>query len=91
MFNNIASSYLKVDDESLSSIRFRNTVKGGLPHLSYIFFNPEPLGKEFNTVACYVTGGFLFIEIHRGKEGTKKRKYHLELGEMAGCTKRVME
>ena len=45
-FNN-----LKVGDESMSAIWFRTTAKGNLPHLSYIFRNPEPLGTEFNTVA----------------------------------------
>ena len=41
---NIADSYLDVGDESMSAIRFWNTVKGDLPHLSYIFCKPEPLG-----------------------------------------------
>ena len=34
---NIAASFLKVGDESMSAIRFRTTAKGNLPHLSYIF------------------------------------------------------
>ena len=37
---NIATSYLKVGDESMSKIRFRTTEKGNLPHLSYTFRNP---------------------------------------------------
>ena len=36
---NIAVSYMKVRDESMSVIRFRTTEKGDLPHLSYIFLN----------------------------------------------------
>ena len=68
---NIAASFLKVGGESMSAIRCRTTAKGNLPHLSYIFQKPEPLGTEFKTVACSVTGALLFIEVQRGKEGMK--------------------
>ena len=47
---NIAASFLKVGDESMSEIRFRTTAKGNLPHLSYIFRKPEPLSTNFKTV-----------------------------------------
>ena len=60
---NIASSFLKVGDESMSAIRFRTTSKGNLPHLSYIFRKPDPLGTEFNKVACYVTGDLIFTKV----------------------------
>ena len=50
-FMNIAASFLKVGDEPMSEIRFRTTAKGNLPHLSYIFRNPKPLGTKFNIVA----------------------------------------
>ena len=66
-FNNIAASFLKVGYESMSAIRFRTTAKGNLPHLSYIFCKPEPLGVEFKTVACSVKGVFIFIEVQIGK------------------------
>ena len=46
---NIAASFLKVGDESMSAIRFWTTSKGNLPHLSFILRKPEPLGTEFNT------------------------------------------
>ena len=75
----------------MSAIRFRTTAKGNLPHLSYIFRKTEPLGTEFNTVACSVTGDLLFIEVQRGKEGTKDSRYQQELGATAACTKRMME
>ena len=68
---NIAASFLKVGDESMSAVRFRTTAKGNLPHLSYIFCKKEPLGAEF----CSVIGAFLFIEFRRGKEGMKYSKY----------------
>ena len=72
---NIAASFLKVGDESMGAIRFRTTAKGNLPHLSYILLKPEPLGTEFNTVACSVTGDLIFIELQRGKEGIEHRNY----------------
>ena len=55
----------------MSAIRFHTTAKGNLPHLSYIFRKPEPLGTEFKTVAYSVTGTLLFIEGQSGKEGMK--------------------
>ena len=48
---NISASFLKVEDESMSAIRFRTTAKGNLSHFSYIFHKPVPLGTEFKTVA----------------------------------------
>ena len=73
---NIAASFLKFGDESMSAICFRTTAQGNLPHLSYIFRNPEPLGTEFKIVVFYVTGVLLLIEVHRGKEGMKHSKYY---------------
>ena len=64
---NIASSYLKIGDDSMSAIRFQTTAKRELLHLSYIFRDTEPLGGEFNAVTYSVTGSFIFIEIYRGK------------------------
>ena len=66
-FNNISVSSLKVGYESMSVIRFWTTAKGDLPHLSYIFRKPDPLGTELNTVACSVTGSMIFIEVQIGK------------------------
>ena len=61
--NNIASSYLEFGDDSMSAISLLMTEKGDLPRSSYIFCKPEPLGTEFKTVACSVTGSLLFIEL----------------------------
>ena len=67
-YKNIAASRLKVGDESMSEIRLWVTAKGNLPHLSYIFRKPKPLGKYFKTDACYVTGAIIFIEVQRSNE-----------------------
>ena len=88
---NIAASFLKVGGESMSAIRFRTTAKCNLPHLLYIFRKPEPLITEFKTIAFYVTGALLFIEVQRGKEGMKNSRYQKELGVTAACTKRMMK
>ena len=69
---NVAASFLKVGGESMSAIRFRTTEKGNLPHLSYIFRKPEPLGTDCKTVACSFIGALLLIESQRGKKGMKK-------------------
>ena len=53
--SNIAASYLKVGDESMSAIQFLTKPKGNLPHFSYIFRNPEPLGTDSNIVAFSLT------------------------------------
>ena len=81
MYNNIATIYLKVGNESTSKNNFWTTSKGNLPYLSYIFRKLEPLGIEFNTMYYYVKWALLFIETQKGKEGTKKSKYHMEIGE----------
>ena len=41
---NIATSYLKIGDESMGDISFQTTVKGNLPHLYYILRKAEPMG-----------------------------------------------
>ena len=74
----------------MSAIRFQTTEKGNLPHLSYIFRNPEPLGTEFNTVVCSIIGDLIFIEVQRDKEVMKHINYKNELAATADCTKRMM-
>ena len=88
---NVAASFWKVGDESMSAIWFRTTEKGNLPHLSYIFRKPEPLGTDFKTVACSVTGALLSTKVQRGKQGMKDSRYQQELGATAACTKWMME
>ena len=88
---NIAASFLKLGDESMSAIRFWTTVKGNLPHLSYMFRKLEPLGTELKTVVCSVTGALIFTEVQRGKEGMKNSRYQKELRATAACTNRMTE
>ena len=88
---NISASSLKVGYESMSEISFRTTAKGKLSHLPYIFRNPEPLGTEFNMVACYVIWDLPFIEVQIGKEVTNHRNYQQDLGAISSCTKIMIE
>ena len=85
----IASGKEKTADESMSSIRFRTTPKGDLPHYSYIFRKPEPLGTEMKNVACSRLGTMLHLEIQKGKEATKTSKYQNFLGGTTVCMKRL--
>ena len=75
----------------MSAIRFQTTTEGNLPHLSYILCNPEPLGTEFKTVACSITGALISLEVHRIKEYTKKGNYSLNIGETASFTNIITE
>ena len=70
---------MNVVNEFMSMIRFRNTANGNLPHLFYIFCNMEPLGTEFNTFNCYVTGALHYIDIYIGKKVMNNNKYHLHI------------
>ena len=57
----------------------------------YIFCKPEPIEIEYTTVAWYITGALMLLEIQREKEGMKLSWYHLEFGARADCKKRLME
>ena len=84
--NNVAASFLKIGDNSMREIRFKTTAKGNLPHLSYIFCKPKPMGTEFKTVVFSITGALILIELKRGKEGTNNIKYQQEIGVTAVYT-----
>ena len=62
-----------------------------LTSLVLCFRKLDPLGKEFNTISCSVTGFLLFIEVQKGKERMKHSKYLKDIGATAACTKRTMK
>ena len=68
----IDSGVEKKEDELMSAIKFRTTPKVDLPHYSYIFRKPEPLGIEMNNVECSGLGKMLHLDIQKGKEAMKK-------------------
>ena len=66
-------------------------MKENLPHFSYIFHKPDPLGTDFNTVDCYITGSLILIEAQIVNKGMNNRKYQQQLGATESCTKIMME
>ena len=91
-FETVAASKIKVLDESMSAWRPRKDKTGGLPNISFIKRKPEPLGSEFKTLACGVSGIMLYLEIQRGKaEMPKRSQYHHEFGATASCVVRCMK
>jgi hypothetical protein len=77
-----------VADESMFACRSQT---GGLPCISFIARRLEPLGTKFETIACWITGVMTMMEIQRGKEGMKDKKYNRELGATTGCTLCLLE
>ena len=73
----------------MSAIRLRITPKGDLPHYSYIFRKPKPLGNKMKNVACSRLGTMLHLEIQKGKEAMKKSKFQSVLVGTAACMKRL--
>ena len=84
----IAASIVVVLDESMSNFQPRTTRTSLLPHLSFIFRKPKPLGTEFKVCADTETGIILYIEIQRGAGGAmKKERFFLEgLGATTACS-----
>ena len=62
--------------------------RGNLFHFYYNLCKPEPLVKEFNMIALFLTGALISLGIQRGKDGMKSSWYHLGLGATAACNKR---
>ena len=52
----IYESYMKVVNELMSAIHFGTMYNENLPHLSYIFCNPEHLGGDLKTMLLYKNG-----------------------------------
>ena len=84
-------SFVKVLDETMSAFQPRSTKTGGLPNLTWLLRKPEPLGTEFKTVCCAITGLMTVMETQRGRDGMKDIKYNREYGATAGCTMRLAE
>ena len=77
-FNNcrkhrVAACRVKVVDESMSPFKPKHAKCSNLPNISFIARKPEPLGIEFKTVCCALTGIMLYLEIQRGKDRMKEQ------------------
>ena len=73
-------------DESMSSWRTRTSAIGGLPNISFILRKPKPLGTEFKSTGCCITGVMRCLEIQRGKKGMSAQKYNETFGATVGCS-----
>ena len=78
-------------DESMSTWRPRTTKTGGLPHLTFQQRKPEPLGSEFKTASCGITGCLLNLEIMRGSLPMKKQSFNETYGHSTGLILRMTE
>ena len=74
----------------MSAIQFHTSPKGDLTHCSYIFRNPEPLGKEMNNMTRSRLGTMLHLYIQKGKEAMKASKFQKYLGGNNACLKRLL-
>lgn len=86
----VAGSCKKIADELMSPWRPCITKKGGLPHLSFILRKPQPLGTEFKSVACGVTGCMLHIEIQKGKDAMRIAEHSNAYGVTSACSLRLL-
>jgi hypothetical protein len=86
----VGSFWLSID-ESMSAWKPRTSPTGGLPNISFIARKPKPLGTEFKSAACPITGVIRSLEIQRGKQGMSSMKYNNAIGATAGCTLRLLE
>ena len=83
----ITSGVGKTEDESMSAILFHTTPKGYLPHWSYLFRKPEPLGTETKNVVCLRLGTMLHLDIQKGKEYMKTSKFQKDIRGTTACMK----
>ena len=75
----------------MSSIHFQTTPKSDLPHYSFIFGKPDPLGSELNNAACYRLGTILYLEIQKEKEVMKVSDYQQDIGGTDACMEIIMK
>ena len=73
----------------MSAIQFRTNPKVDLPHYSYIFRKPEPLGTDMKNVVCSRLGTMLHLEIQKWKEAMKTSNFQKCLGGSTTCMRRI--
>ena len=74
---------------SMSTIQFCTNPRGDLPHYSYVFRKPEPLGTDIKNVACSRLGTMLYLDIQKGEGTTKMAEYQQRIGGTSACMKRL--
>lgn len=71
---NVAASFIKLVDESMSAWSPQTSKTGGLPHISFISRKPEPLGTEFKTGACSKVKIGLVLEIQENAAAMSQKE-----------------
>ena len=86
----VASSRVKVLDESMSSFRPQKSKTGNLPNISFILRKPKNLGTELKTVASKgANGPIVYAEIQEGKMGMRNKLHFNTYGATCSCVLRL--
>ena len=85
----ISSWVKKTADESICDIHFHDPPTGDLPHYSYIFRKPYPLGAHMKNVDCYSLGTMLHLDIQKGEGDINTSNFEKYIGGTAVCMKIV--
>ena len=75
----IRVSWWKTLDESMFAYCLQKTKTGGLPHLSFVLYKPEPLGSETKDVGCTELKVKMVMELQEGKILMRAKKYSKEI------------
>jgi hypothetical protein len=97
----VGSFWISAADESMSAWKPRTMspcqlgnqeplTKGGGKYFIHCS-KAKPLGTEFKSTPCPITGVLRHLEIQRGKQGMAAKKYNAIIGATAGCTLRLAE
>ena len=71
----IASSNVITIDESMSAYAPQTEKTGNIPHLSYVFRKPKPLGTEAKDTLCTETECILALSLCRAKNDTQATEF----------------
>ena len=85
----LVASLVIVLDESMSNFQPRTTKTSLLPHLSFIFRKPKPLGTEYKVAADGEVRVVGYIEIQKGAAAMRSEPYFINgIGSTAACSVR---
>ena len=76
--------------ELMSAMLVCTTPKGDLPHYSYIFRKPYPLGDDIRNVYCYSLEDMLHLDIQKVKGDMKALKFQHDTKGTVSFMKRLM-
>ena len=87
----LVASLVIVLDESMSSFQPRTTKTSLLPHLSFIFRKPKPLGTEYKVAADGDSRLIGYLEIQKGATTMRSAPFFIDgIGATAACSVRCL-